>query len=131
MSKIVHSDAMVRKFFLPSWFPEERYDIVWAEIKRNKQDNADLYEEMIVLKLVEKNIPPAWYKQEQLESLGFAEPKFVNDLPVRNRLYFLEVTKRRRKIKATWKAIISELPAIAEGTRSTVDAVDFFKEGAR
>lgn len=130
MAKIRDHDKMLTALILPKNFPTNRYDITEVEIRRNTGENSDLYEELAVIKLKEKNIPPEWRKTEDLESLWFADPKYVRDLPLRDRYYSLELTKRRWKVKATWKTVTSELSIISEGTRSTVDAISFFKEGA-
>jgi len=127
--KITNPDKFLWALIFPKNFPLIRYDLTEIEIRQNKGENNDLYEELVVVKVKEKNIPPEWRNADQLESLWFAEPKYIKDLPLRNRYYSIEITKRRRRVKATWKTVVSELTIISEWTRSTIDAIDFFKEG--
>lgn len=58
MAKIRDHDKMLTALILPKNFPTNRYDITEVEIRRNTGENSDLYEELAVIKLKEKNIPP-------------------------------------------------------------------------
>ena len=82
----------------------------------------------IELFLEEKNIPPEGYKKDDLLSKGFYEPVTIQDFPLRDRPVYLNIKRRRWKVKSTQKSISRDWKTVAQGTQLTQEFADFLKE---
>ena len=75
----------------------------------------------------ERNIPPTGYKAEELESKGFVNSVRIQDFPLRGRAVFLEVRRRRWRVKSDRKTISRDWKVVAAGTGLTTDFAAFLK----
>ncbi len=82
----------------------------------------------IELFLEEKNIPPEGYKKDDLLSKGYYEPVSIQDFPLRDRPVYLNIKRRRWKVKSTQKSISRDWKTVAQGTQLTQEFADFLKE---
>ena len=77
--------------------------------------------------LEEKNVPPAEYKDQKLESKGFLPEIYIQDFPIRNQHVTLCIKRRRWEVKATGEIISRDWNVVQQGTRMTKEFADFLK----
>lgn len=77
--------------------------------------------------LDEKNMSPAGYKPEELESKGFFSEIRVQDFPIRGRKAFLCIRRRRWEVKSTQEIISRDWKLVQTGTRMTKEFAVFLK----
>lgn len=69
--------------------------------------------------LEEKNLPPAEYNDQKLESKGFLPEVYIQDFPIRNQKVTLCIKRRRWEVKATGGIISRDWNLVQQGTRMT------------
>jgi len=77
--------------------------------------------------LQEKNIIPEEYTGRRLESKGFYEDSRVQDFPLRGKVVYLIVRRRRWIDKDTGDIVIRHWELVAKGTRMTQEFATFLK----
>lgn len=88
----------------------------------------DTKEGGILIHLDEKNILPEGYFEEDYESKGFTEAVLIQDFPIRGKLVFLSLRKRRWRKKEDKKEIIKrDHIFLSEGIQMTADLSAFLK----
>jgi len=88
----------------------------------------DTKEGGILIHLDEKNIIPEGYIQEEYESKGFTEAVLIQDFPIRGKLVFLSLRKRRWRKKDNKKQIIKrDHTFLSQGIQMTADLSAFLK----
>ena len=78
--------------------------------------------------LDEKNLPPAEYNDQKLESKGFLPEIAVQDFPIRNQRVTLYIKRRRWEVKKTGAIISRAWNGVQQGTRMTKEFAAFLKE---
>ncbi|WP_460640436.1 ISAon1 family transposase N-terminal region protein [Larkinella harenae] len=78
--------------------------------------------------LVEKNLPPAEYNDQKVESKGFLPEIAIQDFPIRNQRVTLCIKRRRWEVKETGAIISRDWNGVQQGTRMTKEFADFLKE---
>ena len=81
--------------------------------------------------LEEKNITPAEYKDEKLESKGFLPEIYIQDFPIRNQKVTLCIKRRRWEVKDSGEIVSRDWKVVQSGTRMTKEFADFLKPGRR
>ena len=76
----------------------------------------------------EKNNPPSEFKDRILVSKGFYSEITVQDFPLRGKLVFLHVKRRRWTDKESSEIVHRDWNLVAKGTRITNEFADFLKE---
>lgn len=89
-------------------------------IKTDKQTS----EEYLQVVFEEQNELPVGYLREEYESKGFF-CKSVPDFPLRGRVVFLELRRRRWRHKVSGELITRDLTFLADGTTLTAELADF------
>ena len=82
----------------------------------------------VVIYLEEKNIVPEKYTDRDTESKGFYDPVIVQDFPLRGKKVFLNIRRRRWRLKKHNEYISRNWRMVAEGTRMMQDFASFLKE---
>ena len=77
--------------------------------------------------LEEKNILPEEYESEKSQSKGFSPEITVEDFPLRGKLVFLHIKRRRWTLIDTGKIIKRDWNLITKGTRITSEFASFLK----
>ncbi|MGN6394838.1 MAG: ISAon1 family transposase N-terminal region protein [Mucilaginibacter sp.] len=77
--------------------------------------------------LEEKNLPPAGYDKQQLESKGFLPETAIQDFPIRGHKVALCIKRRRWEVKANGKIITRDWSLIRKGARMTTEFGTFLK----
>jgi hypothetical protein len=77
--------------------------------------------------LDEENIVPESYEEEKLISKGFHSSITIQDFPIRDKLMFLHVRRRRWQVESTGKVVSRDWDTVAKGTRLTKDFATFLK----
>ena len=77
--------------------------------------------------LSEKNIPPARFEGQSLQSKGFFDEATLRDFPLRGKPCFLHLKRRKWLNTETGKIVFNEWHEVAEGTRLTVEFAAFLK----
>ena len=77
--------------------------------------------------LEEKNIPPADYTADQLQSKGFHDQVKVEDFPIRGKKAYLYIKRRRWEVKSNGHIISRDWRIIQSGTRMTREFAAFLK----
>jgi hypothetical protein len=77
--------------------------------------------------LEEKNIPPADYTADQLQSKGFHDQIKVEDFPIRGRKAYLYIKRRRWEVKSDGHIISRDWRIVQSGTRMTREFAAFLK----
>ena len=82
----------------------------------------------IVIYLEEKNEVPDEYSKMKVESKGFYDPVVVQDFPVRGKMHFLNIRRRRWIVKEDGRYVSRNWKLVAEGSRMTHEFASFLKE---
>lgn len=77
--------------------------------------------------LEEKNIAPAGYQDQALESKGFFPEVRIQDFPIRGQKVALCVKRRRWKVLSTGTIITRDWDLVIKGTRMTTEFGLFLK----
>ena len=85
-------------------------------------------EEKLQLFFEEKNTLPKEIKDRELISKGFHKEAIIQDFPLRGRLVFLHVRRRRWTDKETGEIIQRDWNIVSKGTRMTTEFALFLKE---
>src|SRR5690606_19512505 len=85
-------------------------------------------EEKLQLFFEEKNTLPKEIKDRELISKGFHKEVIIQDFPLRGRLVFLHVRRRRWTDKETGEIIQRDWNIVSKGTRMTTEFALFLKE---
>ena len=93
------------------------FDLISVESIENK----------IVLNLEEKFILPTTYNEKEIVSNGFVSPKSIQDFPLRGRVVYLKIKRRRWLVKTTGEKIYREIPIEEQGTKFTKEFASFLK----
>jgi hypothetical protein len=81
----------------------------------------------LTIHLEERNVAPAGYKPEELESKGFLPEIRIQDFPVRSRKAFLSIRRRRWEVKSSAEIISRDWKLVQTGTRITKEFASFLK----
>lgn len=88
----------------------------------------DTKEEGYIIHLDEKNILPEGFDPKDWESKGFMKPVLIQDFPIRGKLIFLSLRKRRWRHKVNKKEIVKRShDFIGKGIQMTAELADFLK----
>lgn len=90
--------------------------------------NSKTEHEKMQLFFEEKNIPPKEQDNKQLISKGFLNEITIQDFPLRGKLVYLHIKRRRWTDKKSQEIIQRDWNIIAQGTRMTQEFADFLKE---
>ena len=77
--------------------------------------------------LEEKNLPPAGYDKQQLESKGFLPETAIRDFPIRGHKVALCIKRRRWEVKASGDIITRDWNLVRKGARMTTEFGTFLK----
>ena len=89
-------------------------------------------EEGFLIHLAEKNILPDGYSSSEYESKGFLAAVQIQDFPIRGKLLYLNIRKRRwRKKSDKNQTICRDYKFLADGTHMTADLSAFLKDTGR
>jgi hypothetical protein len=77
--------------------------------------------------LEEKNLPPAGYEKEQLESKGFLPETSIQDFPIRGHKVTLCIKRRRWEVKQSGQIITRDWNLVRKGARMTTEFGTFLK----
>ena len=77
--------------------------------------------------LEEKNVPPAGYDKQQLESKGFLPETAIQDFPIRGHKVALCIKRRRWEVKASGEIITRDWNLVRKGARMTTEFGTFLK----
>ena len=78
--------------------------------------------------LDEKNILPDGFEKNQYESKGFFERTLIQDFPIRGKVVYLGIRRRRWRSKTDKSTEIkSDYTFITEGSKLTIELADFLK----
>jgi hypothetical protein len=89
-------------------------------------------EDGLLLHLDEKNILPDGYHKDDYESKGFDNAVIIQDFPIRGKLVFLSIRKRRWRKKSSKNEVIKrDHSFITEGLQMTADLSAFLKGTGR
>lgn len=83
------------------------------------------------LYLEEKNIAPAGFENQPLESKGFLPQVEVQDFPIRGQQVALQVKRRRWQLKESQQTITRDWELVQRGTRMTGEFAAFLKAAFR
>jgi hypothetical protein len=78
--------------------------------------------------LEESHALPEEYAGMELESKGFHAETEIRDFPLRDKVLYLHVRRRRRLNRATGEAVSRDWRLVAEGTHYTRGFASFLKE---
>lgn len=85
-------------------------------------------EEKLKLYFEEKNTLPQEIEGRDLVSKGFHKEVIIQDFPLRGRLVFLHVKRRRWTDKETGEIVQRDWNIVSKGTRMTMEFASFLKE---
>jgi len=85
-------------------------------------------EEVLHLYFEEKNQPPKEFSKTPLISKGFLDEITIQDFPLRGRLVYLHIKRRRWTNKETREIVKRDWKLVAKGTRMTQEFATFLKE---
>ena len=105
------------KLILPELIVEH-FDLVNTKIEQEKMH----------LFFEEKSAPPKEYNNRQLVSKGFLNEITIQDFPLRGKLVYLHIKRRRWTDKQSQEIIQRDWNIVAQGTRMTHEFADFLKE---
>jgi len=88
---------------------------------KNSEENLHLYFE-------EKLSPPKEFNSEDLVSKGFLDEITIQDFPLRGKLVYLHIKRRRWTNKNTGEIVKRNWQLVAKGTRMTQEFAAFLKE---
>ncbi len=112
---------------LPDWFPKDRLELKDFNVIESTDWDKTLYPNTITLYFEEKDIPPSWYKRNEVKSKWFVDNITISDLPVRNNFLKLKIKRRRRTVIATGEIIKEEIDLTELGTKNTKELSFFLK----
>ncbi|MBF7093685.1 transposase family protein, partial [Flavobacterium sp. ALJ2] len=72
--------------------------------------------------------PPAEFNELQLVSKGFQNEITIHDFPLRGKLVYLHIKRRRWTNKSTGEIVKRDWNLVAKGTRMTQEFAAFLKE---
>ena len=81
--------------------------------------------------LAEKNLPPEEYVHTKLTSKGFFDEIKVRDFPIRGKVVYLLIKRRRWLDESTGNPVFRDWEMVAKGTRMTNEFATFLKGIAR
>ena len=107
-------------------------DVLELLLPKEIVDNFDLVriekeEEKIILLFDEKFILPQDYTGSLVNSDGFVSPKTIQDFPLRGKVVYLKIRRRRWLVKSTGKKIYRKIDIVSEGTKFTKEFASFLK----
>ncbi|TPG44324.1 transposase family protein [Flavobacterium pectinovorum] len=105
------------KFMLPD-FLVEHFEVVSST---NSEEILHLYFE-------ENSKPPEEFNNLQLVSKGFQDEITIQDFPLRGKLVYLHIKRRRWTNKDTGEIVKRDWNLVAKGTRMTQEFAAFLKE---
>ena len=119
-------------FSIFSWFLPEgllsHFDIVDFKELGDLQTKKDCF----YIYLDEKNILPKNYKDTEFESKGFYERALIQDFPIRGKVVYLGIRRRRWRNKNDKSIEVkSDYSFIAEGSKLTIELSYFLKGTVR
>jgi len=85
-------------------------------------------EERLRLYFEEKNIIPNSFKDRKIESKGFHKEIIIEDFPLRGKLVYLHLKRRRWRDVDTKETLQRDWNNVAKGTRMTTEFATFLKE---
>lgn len=85
----------------------------------------------MIIHFEELNILPEGYSSADYESKGFVESKLIQDFPLRGKLVFFKLKKRRWRHKTTSAIIKHDYSFISQGSKFTQELSDFLKDASR
>jgi hypothetical protein len=85
-------------------------------------------EEILHLYFEEKAKPPKEFDTLELVSKGFVDEITIQDFPLRGKLVYLHIKRRRWTNKATGQIVKRDWNLVAKGTRMTQEFAAFLKE---
>ena len=102
--------------------PKELFEYFdFKEIKEDHNSTLSLY-------LDEKPIKPKEHSDKELVSHGFDEPVRIQDFPIRDKVAYFVVRRRKWKDKQTGKIYLTKWNLTASGTSYTKEFAAFLKE---
>jgi hypothetical protein len=109
--------------FLPQGLLEH-FDI--EKVEQGKENN-DL--EFIHIHMIEKNTVPVGYDPGEYESKGFHRVRKLVDFPIRDKMVYLSIKRRRWRHRTDHNRTISnDYSHIADGYKVTAELAAFLKE---
>ena len=96
----------------------EHFDLVNTKIEQEKMH----------LFFEEKSTAPKGYNNRQLISKGFLNEVSIQDFPLRGKLVYLHIKRRRWTDKQSQEIIQRDWTLVAQGTRMTHEFAAFLKE---
>jgi hypothetical protein len=90
--------------------------------------NSVIEEEKMYLFFEERNSVPAKDNERILVSKGFLNEVTIQDFPLRGKLVYLHIKRRRWTDKNTNEIIQRDWNVVAQGTRMTLEFEAFLKE---
>jgi hypothetical protein len=89
-------------------------------------------EEGFLIHLIEMNIVPSDYDSSEFESKGFLPATTIQDFPIRGKLLYLSIKRRRWRKKADKNFVITtDYSFLTEKIKMTKDLSDFLKGTGR
>jgi hypothetical protein len=86
----------------------------------------------LTIYLDEANKLPAGYNSDEYESKGFIGYTTIQDFPLRDKLLYLKIRKRRWRHKINkHETIQNDYSQLTDGTQITKELTDFLKDGGR
>ncbi len=116
---------------LSSFLPEgllDHFDIIDFKELGDLQSKKDCF----FVYLDEKNNLPEDYNSNKFESKGFYDRTLIQDFPIRGKVVYLGIRRRRWRSKSDKSIEVkSDYSFIAEGSKLTVELSDFLKGTGR
>jgi hypothetical protein len=119
-------DTDMLRYFLPSGLLEH-FKITQIEEKPEESTK----EKILQIELEEINQIPLGYDSNEYESKGFYQIKLIQDFPIRGKVVYLAIKRRRWRNKEDGKEIHNDYSLIAEGSKLTQELSDFLKGTGR
>ncbi len=109
------------KLLLQAMLPEEIFN--YFEITQVIID-----EKRLDVHLDELHVSPEEYLSEKLTSKGFQSAVIIQDFPIRERMVYLHVRKRKWLVNSSGQIISRNWDLVAKGARYTKGFASFLKE---
>lgn len=100
--------------------PEEVFDFFEIE-------NIGIEDKEVHVYLIEQDIKPENYSNDKLISKGFYDSITIQDFPIRRKLLFLHVKRRKWLNETTGDIVNRDWRLVAQGTHYTQGFADFLK----
>ena len=110
----------IAEFILPHGILE------YFDITNFKQSATEIH-----IFLAEKNLPPEEYAHSKLTSKGYFDEIKVRDFPIRGKVVYLLIKRRRWLDESTGNPVFRDWEMVAKGTRMTKEFATFLKGIAR